>query len=75
MHLSGFLMGWGHSSFSIIYVGRGATSDEQFSFFREEKPSFRGPGFGYQFGSRFGPRGVQNEGRFRDQDMDPEIHG
>ena len=75
MHLCCFLMGWGHSSFSIIYAGRGATSDEHFSFFVRKKHSFRGPGFGYQFGSRFGPPGSKTRAVFGTRTWTQKIHG
>ena len=66
-----FLMGWGHSSFSIIYAGRGATSDEHFSVFVGKNTRFVGLVSGTNSGPVLDP-GVQNEGRFRDQNMDPE---
>ena len=72
MHLCCFLMGWGHSSFSIIYVGRVATSDEHFSFFLLEKTFVSWAWFRVQIRVPFWTPGVQNEGRFRDQNMDPE---
>ena len=75
MHLCCFLMGWGHSSFSIIYVGRGATSDEHFSFIFRKKHSFRGPGFGYKFGSRFGPPGSKTRAVFGTRTWTQKIHG
>ena len=57
MHLCCFLMGWGHSSFSIIYAGRGATSDEHFSFFVRKNIRFVGLFSGTNSGPVLDPRG------------------
>ena len=51
-----FLMGWGHSSFSIIYVGRVATSDEHFSFFVRKNLRFVGLVSGTNTGPVLDPR-------------------
>ena len=70
-----FLLGWVHSSFGIIYAGRGATSDEQLFIFDWKKPSFRGPGFGYQFGYRFGPPGSKTRAVIGTRTWTQKIHG
>ena len=70
-----FLLGWVHSSFGIIYAGRGATSDEHFLICCWKKHSFRGPGFGYQFGSRFGPPGSKTRAVFGTRTWTQKIHG
>ena len=52
-----FLLGWVHSSFGIIYAGRGETSDAQFLIFVGKNLRFVGLVSGTNSGTVLDPRG------------------